>query len=65
MHIDATHFECDWEKGQHKHLLRVAYTLVPPLFTYCKDMKGTVKLETGGMHGGLGITQDYQQHDSI
>jgi len=52
-------------KEQHKRLHRVAYTLVPPLFTYCKNMKGTVKLEMGGMHGGLRITQDYQQHGSI
>jgi len=35
--------------GQHKRLLQVANTLAPPLsvFTYCKDMKGTIKLETG------------------
>jgi len=43
----------------------MANTLAPPLFTYCKEMKGTVKLETGGMHGGLGIIQDYQQHGSV
>jgi len=57
--INCNAYRCDafrmWVgKGQHKCLPRVAYTLVPPLFTYCKDMKGTVKLETGGMHGGLG-----------
>jgi len=45
----------------------MAKTLALPLFTYayCKDMKDTVKLETGGMHGGLGITQDYEQHGSV
>jgi len=52
-------------RWQHKRLPRVAKTLALPLFTYCKDMKGTVKLETGGMHGGLGITQDYRQHGSV
>ena len=69
INCNATHFECECEggKGQHKLLSQVANTIAPPLsmFTYCKYTKGTIKLETGGMHGGLGITQDYRQHGGI
>jgi len=55
MHIDVMHFECEWGDT----------LAAPPLFTYCKDMKGIVKLETSGMRGGLRITQDYRQHGSV